>query len=384
MLKRNILFFQQSISLNDGGVPRVTDVLSKGLADAFTSHYIFYENDNEEYPASVKLKVSLEDTYKNLEQSVINFVEEKKIEVFICQNAYSFSFIKIYERLRKLFPASLFICCLHASPDYWQAYKINAGTVASWKLRAKSLMKRLIYPIYNPYIKTTSALYNLSDKFILLSDSFKMPFAKLYITNGDTSKLHTIPNPLTFKENISTSELEQKEKIVLIVSRLNEQQKKISTALAVWKEVTKSTEGWKLYIVGNGPDEKLYRRLVLEMKLENVAFTGHCDNVIDYYKRSSIFIMTSIWEGLPMTLLEAQQNGVVPVVFDNFSAVHDVIESDKNGFIIPNNNAKEFAGKVLRLMSDEGQRKQMAAESIQCSKRFNSSEILKMWKQVLG
>jgi glycosyltransferase involved in cell wall biosynthesis len=51
--------------------------------------------------------------------------------------------------------------------------------------------------------------------------------------------------------------------------------------------------------------------------------------------------MTSAYEGWGLTLTEAQQMGVVPIAFDSFGAVYDIIENEYNGLIIPNSTDKK-------------------------------------------
>jgi glycosyltransferase involved in cell wall biosynthesis len=388
MKQINILFFQSSCSPADGGVPRVTDIISKELATrGYGSFYAYYLNDNPLYADETKLKINLNDPYSIQKETVLNFIHRNQINVFVCQNTYLPNFIRLFQKIRKQYPESPFYTFLHASPDYWQSSFRSPGqkpSVKSLKEVAKNLVKKVIYPFYNPYIRSTSALYQLSDKFVLLSDSFIDSFREIYSVNEKYHKLTSIPNPLTFAKSISQSQLLSKEKIVLIVSRLSEDQKKISIALDIWKRISHQYDhGWKLLIVGSGPDENLYRKTVSDYKLANVTFLGHQDDVQEYYERASIFLMTSIWEGLPMSLLEAQQNGVVPVVFDNFSAIYDVVTNAKNGFIIQQNDANAFRISLVNLMQDDSLRHKMASNSVQNSSRYHVVNIVNEWEKQL-
>jgi glycosyltransferase involved in cell wall biosynthesis len=65
------------------------------------------------------------------------------------------------------------------------------------------------------------------------------------------------------------------------------------------------------------------------MGLKRVNFEGY-RNPQPFYKRASIFVMTSANEGFPMTLIEAQQNGCVPVVMNSFSALREIIQNNIN------------------------------------------------------
>ena len=386
--KANILFFQNSILPTNGGVPRVSDIISQELTKrGYKCYFIYYDKDNTDYSSIIKLKIDVKQSYEKIERSVLNFIQEKDINIFICQNAHSRSFIKLYKSIRLLYPSYQFVCFLHPSPDYWRiSYQLKNSFFKYnfFIVTAKNIVKSIVYPFYNPYLKSITSLYSLSDKFALLSDTFKESFIKLYTLNN-YNKLITIPNPLTFDDFISISDVNKKEKIVLIVSRLVEDQKRISLSLRIWQKVTeKSNADWKLFIVGSGKDESFYKKYVSNNNLKNVIFLGEKSNVIDYYQKASIFMMTSIWEGLPMALLEAQQNGVVPIAFDNFSAVHDVISDSQSGYIIPSNDLSKFAIKLDNIMNDDKLRHSMALNSISSSKRFHISRIADIWEYVIN
>jgi glycosyltransferase involved in cell wall biosynthesis len=383
--QKNILFFQNSILPADGGVPRITDVISKELSNrGYNCFYIYFDKDNEEYSLQTKMKIDLKRSYKKNESLVLQFVKQNGINIFVCQNAYALSFIKMYKKIITQDPSKIFISFLHASPDYWMTYKLK-NDLSKHKVffnKMMKILKRIVFPFYNPYIINTSVLFNISTRFILFSNSYKKAFLELYSAH-DANKLFFMPNPLTFYDLISHSELKKKEKIVLIVSRLNEHQKKISLALRIWKIISeKNNDDWKLYIIGTGPDEAFYKKYVDENKLSNVIFLGQKLDVLPYYQRSSIFMMTSIWEGFPMTLLEAQQNGVVPIVFDNFSALYDIVSDGENGFIIHDNNMEQFEKKLFELMQSPTLRNEMAVKSIESSKRFHVSNIANEWEKL--
>lgn len=142
--------------------------------------------------------------------------------------------------------------------------------------------------------------------------------------------------------------------------------------------------GWRLFIVGSGPDEKFYKDFAEQQNIKNVVFHGQHANVLPFYKQASIFIMTSVWEGLPMSLLEAQQNGVVPVAFDNFSALYDVVTDGENGYVIRDNNSNQFVEKLAILMEDDGLRHRMSARAAEMSNRYHVSNISSEWEKLFN
>ena len=93
--------------------------------------------------------------------------------------------------------------------------------------------------------------------------------------------------------------------------------------------------------------------------------------------------MTSAYEGWGLTLTEAQQMGCVPIAFDSYSSVFDIIENGKNGFIIENHNLEKYIYKMKLLMSNKKQRNEMALQSISLSKRYELPIIIKLWEELI-
>lgn len=109
--------------------------------------------------------------------------------------------------------------------------------------------------------------------------------------------------------------------------------------MTIWKHIQldKEFNEWHLYIVGDGKDKSFYLDFTRNNNIPNVHFEGR-RYPIPYYKRASIFAMTSAFEGFPMSIIEAQQNGVVTIVMDSFLSVHDIIDNDVNGVLISYGN----------------------------------------------
>lgn len=111
-----------------------------------------------------------------------------------------------------------------------------------------------------------------SDKIILLSPSYISLFMKVYgINQSLKNKLISIPNPCSF--DIETLAPEQKENIVLVVSRLEEQQKRISLILKIWERMENANK-WSLIIVGDGKDRINYETYIKKRNIQGVYFFG--------------------------------------------------------------------------------------------------------------
>lgn len=252
----------------------------------------------------------------------------------------------------------------------------------------KAILKRTFRNLYKSYkqkvlIKTVTDTLPYVDRFVFLSTSFQEQYERM-ANYTNTGKLSSIPNPLVFNQFITPEKYAQKENIVLIVARMLESTKKISRALRSWKLVENdlSSSKWKLQIVGEGPDLILYKQMVYDLKLKNVIFEGY-QQPLPYYEKAKIFLMTSAIEGFGMTLIESQQQGVVPVVMDTFLALHDIITSGENGIITPNGDESAFAQSILSLIKNPNQIDKLAHQALITCRQFSVETIVNKWEDLI-
>lgn len=203
-------------------------------------------------------------------------------------------------------------------------------------------------------------------------------YGDLALTGVDFGeRLHAIPNINTYPEPVSV-DWDAKEKELLFVGRMDNVQKQISLLLHIWKRVAPQAPDWALTIVGGGPDEEYLKQLAERLKLPRVRFAGRCDPT-PYYRRASILCLTSLFEGFPMVLTEAQQQGTAVIAFDSFAAVRDTIEDGVNGVLVTPFKQREYAEKLLHLMQDDEYRLRLAHRARETVQRFNADVILPRW-----
>lgn len=231
--------------------------------------------------------------------------------------------------------------------------------------------------------KAYQLLYHLSDKYILLS-AMHIPSFKKITGLSDISKISIIPNALTFNDISSPDEIQHKEPIVLIVSRLDESQKRISISLKCWEQIQNlpQTANWKLQIIGDGNDRDYYKHYIEKKHLQRVEMLGK-RNPDEYYKKASIFLMTSPAEGWGLTLTESLERGVVPITMNSSPSFADILEGDLDN-LVKNNNIKAFKNRILEMMSNEQLRKSKAKAALQRVKRFSSDRVCNTWSILIN
>jgi len=151
---------------------------------------------------------------------------------------------------------------------------------------------------------------------------------------------------------------------ILWLARIS-QEKRPFDALAILQEVMKTIPDAKLHIVGSSWDqkyEKRFRKAIAEKKLtDNVILHGFQIEVIPYYKKGSLFLMTSEYEGYPMTLQESMASGL-PIVM--YALPHLTVTHDNPGIItVPQGDVGGAARVITRLLQNDEERKQMGREA---------------------
>jgi glycosyltransferase involved in cell wall biosynthesis len=101
-----------------------------------------------------------------------------------------------------------------------------------------------------------------------------------------------------------------------------------------------------LLVIGEGPERQALEKNVRTLKLENaIRFLGVRENVVDYLNAADIFILASLWEGLPNVVIEAMACEVL-VIATNVGGVSEIIDDGVNGFLVPSRDAMALAQKI--------------------------------------
>ena len=362
-----------------GGIERVTKLLTEYLhKQRHHVHCLHFEPSEYDGSLGEMLQAHLlEDKYDKT--WILQYLRSNSIDVVINQSHFfyaPFLSMVVHEAGIKL------ITCCHSST---RMETISRKDAVKLSHGLKRWMIWFFYPLFKAYSvrklrKIHVKSFNCSDKTIVLSESIDRQYRRDVLgISPDDRRLDYIYNPLSFTENIETGALHKKENIVLVVARLYEPQKTLSLLFEAWGKI--KTDGWEMVIVGDGEDRMLYEQMVNDLRITNVRFVGQ-QPPLSYYEKAKVFAMTSDWEGLPMTILESLQMGVVTIVMDSFPAAEEMIEDGKNGFLVAYPDVDAFADRLQQLMDDDGTRQKMAGECLLASKRYNMDTIGKRWMEV--
>lgn len=276
---------------------------------------------------------------------------------------------------------------LHNTPDA-QAHILDARRAS---LRAggaadlKSRLMRMGWPLYRALSERKMArfyrrVYRDSAAVVLLSPSFGAPFAAL-ARLPESNKIVCIPNPLTFDDEPGMA-MPDKEKTLIYIGRFDRTQKRVDRVVTIFKALRDRYPDWQLQLVGDGE-----QRAELEQMSEGIAaitFAGTVADPREYLKRASILLLTSEFEGFGMVLTEALQFGVVPVAYDSYTALRDIVSDGRNGFAVAPFDQQRFIGRLDELMGNPDQLAAMGVAAMNSASRFRKTAVLPQWLPVLA
>lgn len=391
MPEKSILILLENYPYN-GGVERVTTLLANYLVRQQYSVLILSVNRSATaVPGTLDPEVecasfpsAVDPASAGNREYLSRLIERRKISLIINQGISP-----VLTRLSLPFRSAgrPYVSVLHNSPDAMlkalENERHRRARITSLP-GLKQLIKKMLWPLYRRWAIAKirhfyHTVYSNSDAFVLLSRSFLGPMAALAGLR-DTSKFTAIPNPLSFGSGSQSGDALKKEQI-LYIGRMDKTQKRVDRVIDIFKSVSGRYPGWTLVLVGDGPQLGELRQQAAGCS--RIRFEGARNNPEDYFKESSVLLLTSEFEGFGMVLTEALQFGVVPVAYASYSSIHDIIRDGYNGYLAPAFDRSEFIRKLELLLSDPVLRRQMASNGPASCGKFQPEAVFGQWKALL-
>ena len=221
-----------------------------------------------------------------------------------------------------------------------------------------------------------------ADIIVTLTERDKENFKKEFFIKE--KRIESIPNWIENKNNSKDIIYNSNSKKIITVGRL-EKVKGYDNLLNVAKIVNEKHPDWTWDICGGG---SLYEELntkIKEEKLENfLHLKGNVKNIEQIYKEYSFFVMTSYYEGLPLSLLEAQINNLPIISFDCPTGPSEIIENNQNGYLVNCYDVEQMAAKINDLIENKERRIEFSRKSNLNLKKYEKQEVLKKWNNLIS
>lgn len=159
-------------------------------------------------------------------------------------------------------------------------------------------------------------------------------------------------------------------------------QKGFDRLIDAWSIVNMQHPDWVLRIYGDG------MRQQLQQQIDRLGIASSCilehstPDIDEKYCESSIFALSSRYEGFGMVIIEAMACGIPPVSFACPCGPRDIIDDGKNGLLVENGNIEMLAGKICYLIENDEIRRKMGQQARIDVERFKIEQIAGQWKEL--
>lgn len=223
--------------------------------------------------------------------------------------------------------------------------------------RAKNELWRKLRRIFYPF----------TDMLVVLTDYDHKRYN--YVRN-----VQHIYNPLELENRYSDI---RREKIILGVGRLHKV-KGFDLLLKAFADIDHSD--WQLLILGDGPERSNLELLVKDLNIdERVSMPGNVKNIELYYKKASVFVLSSRAEGFPGALCESMGYGCPSIAFNCISGPSEIINDNIDGILVEPENVEELTRQIQNLQKSPEKRIQLSENGKKIIERLNTNDITNKW-----
>lgn len=359
MKKINICFFSGDIT-RSGGTERVAILIANELQKQEKNNISF-----------VSLTERHEDVFFNLDETICR---HKLYDTVVSGTTHLLGYIHRLKKVVKSGDIDVLIDIdgiidMYAVPVKW----LTGVKVISWEH-----FNYYFHPSQGLRKKVRKFAVKSVDAIVTLTQQDKEYYLEHLKINCPIMAIH---NPVTFTGIDNTYDKESK--TIISVGRLT-YQKGFDRLVDVAQIVLKNHPDWKWVIMGDGEDKEALQTSIDEKKLTNrLQLLGNVNNIDQYYKKSSIFVMTSRFEGLPMTLLEAKYYQLPIVSYDIKTGPRECITDGVNGYLVKEDDAGDMTEKIEKLIEDNDMRISFSEKALIDVEDFSLETIIKQWEELI-
>ena len=388
---KKICFVVDSI-FSIGGVQRVTAMIAKELAKDYDVSIVTFDKPEQQNTSLYQLNEA------NINYRFFAYPQVGRLKNYLCK-AYSGLYLKVQ-------PKAKWYSYLYAHSSYPKElrnallgelkqgdYDIIIGVHAPLAARLATLKNdlpntKLIGWLHNSFealFGEDSHYYigpkrrrhyiyqfrNLDDVVVLCQDDANR------FNKCDKHFMPTvIYNPLTLKQEAPSTGTSKK---FLTIGRFTPMHKGIDLLIEAFQLFAQKNNEWNLDIVGEGGEEKAFRKQIAQYQLEDrITIHPFTNHIQAYYSEAQIYVLSSRWEGMPLVLVEAMSHGL-PIISSDLPVSQEIMGDF--GMYFKNGDIEDLARRLEEATHIDWQAKSKAALAI--AQRFDIKNIITQWKQLI-
>jgi L-malate glycosyltransferase len=358
------------------GVMKIVNVISNcsaGGAEVLVKDILKnLPNNNNQIQLWVMTKVKddiFETTGERLdfEEKYVNELKLNNIEVKFIEKKANKDIVKSWLKIRKLYDSF--------KPDIVHTHleKVTLHTVIGLVGKRATIVQTVHNTlIKHPLLQKTILKY-LVEMFVSISSETTQNITKLGIKS---SKIIEIENGSDLERFKTKNRTFDKGRLKLIAVGRFVNQKNYPLMIATFARLKERMHNSKekspqLIIVGDGEKKKDIESLLIKNKLEDdIQLLGIRHDMPELLKSADIYLMSSKYEGLSISLIEAAASGL-PIIATNVGSNNKIVLNDVNGYLIENLDEKEFEEKLFNLISNTEKLKLFSHESENIANKFD-------------
>ena len=343
-----------------GGIERVLNVLS--------------EKFNKE-----SHEVTILSLYRTNEILPYEFSKGVKIEYINDRISYSGAPSSVGRLIKHV--ASIYKLRGYFKSNQFEAVVFNGFPMSFLGFFCKNIVKKIVIEhVHYGYYKSSlrrlrHQIYQRFEHLVVLTKNDKASFESDGLKN-----VKVIGNPRSFQSEKKSSLNNKK---IISIGRL-EEQKGYDLLIPVFENVNKKHPDWELVIFGTGTlYDFLFEKISQSSCSDKIKLMGKTNDVKTEYLSSSMFVLSSRYEGFGMVLVEAMECGLPCISFDCPNGPSDIIDHGVDGYLVRPGNLTDMEDKICHLISNSEDRRLLSNQAIYKASLFDVDEIYNKWLRIL-
>lgn len=224
-------------------------------------------------------------------------------------------------------------------------------------------------------------LYKNAEKLVCVSKGIEEKVRRKYNLRNTT----TIYNPILFPVSVAQKPAGIQGNYILYFGRLEEEIKNLTLLLEAFSLSKIYESGTKLLVIGDGASKDFVVSKIAELQLENeVTLLPFQKNILPYVQHAKFSVLTSRFEGFPMSVIESLAAATPVVSVDCETGPREIIQDRSNGLLVPNHDVKALAA-AFKMMVDDDDLYQTCKKNAQKSvEQLSLNSIAQQWQHLLA